>query len=91
MRSLGSKGWGFRKVTYTFPYFLFSASYSLFLCVFAPLRALRETKKFVPLSLRDFVLKKIAYASLRVNLLPTKKVCLKYLSRPFPILKTQSY
>ena len=58
IRSMGSKGWEFRKVRSAFPYFLFSASYSLFPCVFAPLRALRETKNFVPLSLRDFVLKK---------------------------------
>jgi hypothetical protein len=40
-----SKGWGFRKVEAAFSYFLFLVSYSLFLCVFAPLRALRETKK----------------------------------------------
>jgi len=40
-----SKGWGFRKVGAAFPYFLFLVSYSLFLCDFAPLRALRETKK----------------------------------------------
>jgi len=42
---MGSKGWGFRKVGAAFPYFLFLVSYSLFPCVFAPLRALRETKK----------------------------------------------
>ena len=34
--SMSSKGWGFRKVSDAFPYFLFP-------CVFAPLRALRET------------------------------------------------
>jgi hypothetical protein len=40
-----SKGWAFRKARAAFPYFLFLVSYSLFPCVFAPLRALRETKK----------------------------------------------
>jgi hypothetical protein len=40
-----SKGWGFRKVRSAFPYFLFLVSYSLFPCVFAPLRTLRETMK----------------------------------------------
>jgi hypothetical protein len=45
IRSIRSKGWGFRKVEAAFSYFLFLVSYSLFLCVFAPLRALRETKK----------------------------------------------
>jgi hypothetical protein len=39
-----SKGWVFRKAGTTFPYFLFLVSYSLFPSVFAPLRALRETK-----------------------------------------------
>jgi hypothetical protein len=39
-----SKGWGFRKAGTTFPYLLFLVSYSLFPSVFAPLRALRETK-----------------------------------------------
>jgi hypothetical protein len=43
---------GFRKVGAAFPYFLFLVSYSLFPCVIAPLRALRETKNFVPSSLR---------------------------------------
>ncbi len=42
---MGSKGWRLRKVGAAFPYFLFLVSYSLFPCVFAPLRALRETKK----------------------------------------------
>jgi hypothetical protein len=32
------------------------------LCVFAPLRALRETKNFVPLRLCDFVSKKMLQA-----------------------------
>jgi len=45
MSSISSKGWAFRKVGATFHYFLFLVSYSLFLCVLAPLRALRETKK----------------------------------------------
>ncbi len=45
MSSMGSKGWGFRKVGAGFSYFLFLVSYSLFPCVFAPFRALRETKK----------------------------------------------
>jgi hypothetical protein len=39
-----SKGWVFRKAGTTFPYLLFLVSYSLFPSVFAPLRALRETK-----------------------------------------------
>jgi hypothetical protein len=38
-------GWDFQKVGAAFPYFLFLVSYSLFQCAFAPLRALRETKK----------------------------------------------
>jgi hypothetical protein len=38
-------GWEFRKAGAAFPYFLFLVSYSLFQCAFAPLRALRETKK----------------------------------------------
>ena len=39
-----SRGWGFRIAGTTFPYLLFLVSYSLFPSVFAPLRALRETK-----------------------------------------------
>jgi len=42
--SIGSKGWGFRKVGSAFSYFLFLVSYSLFPCVITPLRALREIK-----------------------------------------------
>jgi hypothetical protein len=45
MSSMRSEGWGFRKVSAALPYFLFLISYSLFPCVFAPLRPLRETKK----------------------------------------------
>jgi hypothetical protein len=41
---MSSKGWGFRKARTAFPYLLFLVSYSLFPSVFAPLRALRETK-----------------------------------------------
>ncbi len=41
---MGSMGWGFRKAGTAFPYLLFLVSYSLFPCVFDPLRALRETK-----------------------------------------------
>jgi hypothetical protein len=41
---MSSKGWGFRKVGTAFPYFLFLVSYSLFPCVFAPLRALRALR-----------------------------------------------
>ena len=37
MRSMRSKGWGFRKVRGAFPYFLFLVSYSLFPCVFLSL------------------------------------------------------
>jgi hypothetical protein len=44
--SIGSKGWGFRKVGSAFSYFLFLVSYSLFPCVITPLRALRKTKNF---------------------------------------------
>ena len=44
IRSMRSKGWGFRIAGTTFPYLLFLVSYSLFPSVFAPLRALRETK-----------------------------------------------
>ena len=44
MSSMCSKGWVFRKAGTTFPYLLFLVSYSLFPSVFAPLRALRETK-----------------------------------------------
>ena len=56
---MGSKGWEFRKVGNTFPYFLFLVSYSLFHTVLAPLR---ETRNFVPLCLRDFVSKKMLQA-----------------------------
>ena len=44
MSSMCSKGWRFRKAGTAFPYLLFLVSYSLFPSVFAPLRALRETK-----------------------------------------------
>ena len=62
--SMSSKGWGFRKVEAAFPYFLFLVSYSLFTSVFAPLRALRGTKNFVPLSL---CVKKIAFTRIRAK------------------------
>jgi hypothetical protein len=61
---MGSKGWGFLKVRSAFPYFLFLVSYSLFPCVFAPLRALRETKP--PQSPKGGILKHFPFISIFV-------------------------
>jgi hypothetical protein len=45
IRSMSSKGWGFRKVGTAFSYFLFLVSYFLFLCALAPLRETKNVQK----------------------------------------------